>query len=35
MFSLGWFIPAVLACCLLLMGGMLGFWRIVRSTLGS
>ncbi|MFO7901191.1 MAG: prepilin peptidase [Planctomycetota bacterium] len=31
MFSLGWFIPGVLACCLVLMGGLLWGWRIFRD----
>lgn len=33
MFSLGWFIPGVLACCLVLMGGFLWMWRIVRDAI--
>jgi hypothetical protein len=32
MFSLGWFIPIILGCCLLLMGGLLWSWRLVRDT---
>ncbi|MFW6171084.1 MAG: prepilin peptidase [Planctomycetota bacterium] len=31
MFSLGWFIPGVLACCLVLMGGLLWIWRLFRD----
>jgi leader peptidase (prepilin peptidase)/N-methyltransferase len=31
MFSLGWFIPVMLVCCLALMGGMLWLWRLVRD----
>jgi hypothetical protein len=31
MFSLGWFIPIMLVCCLALMGGMLWLWRLVRD----
>ncbi len=31
MFSLGWFIPILLTCCLLLMGGLLWSWRHVRD----
>ena len=31
MFSLGWFIPGMLACCLVLFGGLLWFWRMVRD----
>ncbi len=31
MFSLGWFIPALLAGCLVLMGIMLWLWRLVRD----
>ena len=31
MFSLGWFIPIMLVCCLVLMGGMLWLWRLVRD----
>ncbi len=33
MFSLGWFIPGVLACCLVMMGGLLWLWRIVRDAI--
>ena len=33
MFSLGWFVPGVLACCLVLMGGLLWMWRIVRDAI--
>jgi prepilin signal peptidase PulO-like enzyme (type II secretory pathway) len=32
MFSLGWFIPIILGACLLLMGGLLWGWRLVRDT---
>ena len=35
MFSLGWFIPGILVCCLVMMGGMLWLWRIVRDALFS
>jgi leader peptidase (prepilin peptidase)/N-methyltransferase len=31
MFSFGWFIPGMFACCLVLMGGLLSLWRIVRD----
>jgi prepilin signal peptidase PulO-like enzyme (type II secretory pathway) len=31
MFSLGWFIPGLLACCLVLMAGLLWLWRLVRD----
>ncbi|NLX56818.1 MAG: prepilin peptidase [Planctomycetaceae bacterium] len=31
MFSLGWFIPVLLICCLVLMGGMLHLWRLIRD----
>ncbi|MHB8956179.1 MAG: prepilin peptidase [Pirellulaceae bacterium] len=31
MFSLGWFIPILLTCCLLVMGGLLWSWRHVRD----
>ncbi len=31
MFSLGWFMPGVLTCCLVMMGGLLWLWRIVRD----
>lgn len=33
MFSLGWFIPGVLAICLPMMGGMLWLWRIIRDVI--
>ncbi len=33
MFSLGWFIPVMLACCLVLMGGLLWIWRLAREWL--
>ena len=33
MFSLGWFVPGVLAACLVLMGGLLWTWRIVRDAI--
>jgi hypothetical protein len=33
MFELGWFIPAMLACCLVMMGGLLWLWRILREWL--
>jgi prepilin signal peptidase PulO-like enzyme (type II secretory pathway) len=32
MFSFGWFIPAMFTCCVVLMGGLLSLWRIVRDT---
>ena len=32
-FSLGWLVPAIGACGLLLMGGMLGVWRMIRDVL--
>jgi prepilin signal peptidase PulO-like enzyme (type II secretory pathway) len=28
-FSLGWFVPAAILCCLALMAGMLGLWRLI------
>ncbi len=31
MFSFGWLIPGMLACCLVLMGVLLWFWRVVRD----
>lgn len=31
LFAFGWFIPGVLALCLILMGGLLWMWRIVRD----
>ncbi len=31
MFALGWFIPAILVCCLILMGGLLWLWRLFRQ----
>jgi prepilin signal peptidase PulO-like enzyme (type II secretory pathway) len=31
MFSLGWFIPGIVAVCLPLMGGLLWGWRLVRD----
>jgi len=31
MFSLGWFIPVLLPCCLALMGILLWLWRLVRD----
>jgi leader peptidase (prepilin peptidase)/N-methyltransferase len=33
MFELGWFIPAMTACCLVMMGGLLWMWRLVRQWL--
>jgi prepilin signal peptidase PulO-like enzyme (type II secretory pathway) len=33
MFELGWFIPAMAACCLVMMGGLLWTWRIIREWL--
>lgn len=33
MFSFGWFIPALLACCLVLMGGLLWVWRILKEAI--
>ena len=33
MFSFGWFIPAMFACCLVLMGGLLSLWRIIRDAM--
>ena len=32
-FSLGWLIPAIVACCMAAMGVLLGLWRLVRDTL--
>jgi len=31
LFALGWFVPGVVGCCLVMMGGLLWFWRIVRD----
>ena len=28
-FSLGWFVPLAILCCLALMAGMLGLWRLI------
>lgn len=33
MFSLGWFVPMVVACCMVLMGGMLWLWRLIREAI--
>ncbi len=33
LFSLGWFVPGALAICLILMGGLLWMWRIVRDAI--
>jgi prepilin signal peptidase PulO-like enzyme (type II secretory pathway) len=33
MFELGWFIPAMLACCLVMMGGLLWLWRIIGQVM--
>jgi prepilin signal peptidase PulO-like enzyme (type II secretory pathway) len=33
MFELGWLIPTMAACCLVMMGGLLWTWRIIREWL--
>ena len=33
LFSLGWFIPAMLAGCLVLMGALLWLWRLARDAI--
>ncbi len=33
MFAFGWLIPGMLACCLVLMGVLLWFWRLVRDAI--
>jgi hypothetical protein len=31
LFELGWFVPGVMAACLVLMAGMLGLWRLILT----
>ncbi len=33
MFGLGWFIPGMVGCCLVLMGGLLWGWRLAREAM--
>ncbi len=32
-FSLGWWVPELLACCLVLLGGLLLMWRLIEGAL--
>ena len=32
-FALGWWVPELLACCLVLLGGMLFTWRLIEGVI--
>ena len=31
LFAMGWLIPIALVCCLMMMGVLLGIWRVFRE----